>query len=130
MAYANVSVTGIWHGYAGKHAPGQGLKLQTVRETQESFFFGVIEHTTGDYGYQVLVDGKISTLNQVSGTGANSDDVNRASEQAFAFWLPMAARRKAGKHEILIKIGHFKDEEFIPTSDYKFEIEILTPETE
>jgi len=130
MAYANVSVTGIWNNYAGKHAPGQGLQLQTIRATQEKIFFGVIEHTTGDYGYQVLVDGKISTLNQVSGTGANSDDVNSQSEQVFWFYLPKEARRTEGKHEILIKIGHFEDEQFIPTSDYTFEIEILTPETE
>ena len=130
MAYANVSVTGIWNNYAGKHAPGQGLQLKTIRATQEKIFFGVIEKSVGDYGYQVLVDGKQSTLNEICGTGANSDDVNSQSEQVFWFYLPMAARRTEGKHEILIKIGHFKDEEFIPTSDYKFEIEILTPETE
>lgn len=130
MAYANVSVTGIWNGYAGKHAPGQGLQLKTIRATQEKIFFGVIEKSVGDYGYQVLVDGKQSTLNEICGTGANSDDVNSQSEQVFWFYLPMAARRTEGKHEILIKIGYFENEQFKPTSDYKFEVEILTPETE
>lgn len=130
MAYANVNVTGIWNNYAGKHAPGQGLQLKTIRATQEKIFFGVIEKSVGDYGYQVLVDGKLSTMNPVYGTGANSDDVKSQSEQVFWFYLPKDARRKAGKHEVIIKLGHFENEEFIPTSDYKFEVEILTPETE
>lgn len=130
MAYANVSVTGIWNNYAGKHAPGQGLQLQTIRATQEKIFFGVIEKSVGDYVYQVLVDGKLSTMNPVYGTGANSDDVNRASEQVFWFYLPKEARRTEGKHEILIKIGYSENEQFIPTSDYKFEVEVLVPETE
>ena len=130
MAYANVSVTGIWNNYAGKHAPGQGLQLQTIRATQERIFFGVIEHSVGDYGYQVLVDGKHSTLNEICGTGANSDDVNSQSEQVFWFYLPKYARRKAGKHEVIIKLGHYENEEFIPTSDYTFDVDVLVPEIE
>ena len=130
MGIANVRVTGIWSGNASANRNQQTLELVTVRQTQEKIFFGVIEESEGDYAYKVLVDGKQSTLNEICGTGANADDVARESQQDFWFYLPKDARRTVGPHDVDILIGYVKDEEFVETNQYPFEVIVTVPEEE